>query len=416
MNHSFPRQKYNILIINQFFPPDYAATGQLIEELATAITKKGIKIEVFTGQPGYAFDTTEAPKNEHIGELHVRRTRTTQMWPERIRGKVVNSVLFFVRGFTHILRHQKNIDLVIITTAPAFMTWLGYFTYLIWKKKYVCLIYDLYPNVVTALRILPNNHFIIKIWHKLNFQTWTKAQQIIVLSSTMKQRIIEVCPQIKDKISIIHNWSDGDLIKPIKKEDNWFARKYDLDKKFTILYSGNMGRCHDMETIIQAAYLLKDYQQDFQFLFIGSGAQQKSIIETINQLSLNNFLFLPYQNKDTLPYSLTACDVSLISIAKEMEGIVAPSKLYSTLAGGIPVGVICPDTSFLKKLIMDAKCGETFRNNDAQGLANFFLKLYGDKQLRYKMGYNAREYFCNYFTKDIAINKYLEVINKVLSK
>lgn len=414
MNQLSSEQTYNILILNQFFPPDYAATGQLIEELATAMSKEGVKVEVFAGQPGYAFDTSEAPKNEYIDELHVRRTSTAQMWPQRIRGKVVNSVLFFIRAFTHLIRHQKKIDLIIITTAPAFLTWLGYFSYVIWKKKYICLIYDLYPDVVTTLNVLPEHHFIIKMWHKLNFHTWTKAKEIIVLSSNMKERIAKKCPQVKEKISIIHNWANGDLIKPIKKEDNWFIKENHLDQKFTILYSGNMGRCHDMETIIGAAYILKDYQQHFEFLFIGSGAQQQSIKNKINDLSLNNFLFLPYQHKDVLPYSLTAGDVSLISVAKEMEGIVAPSKLYSTLASGVPVAVICPENSFLKELITDAKCGGTFRNNDAQGLADFFLKLYKDQQLKEKMGYNARDYFCNYFTKDIAINKYLEVVYKAL--
>ncbi|WP_373481293.1 glycosyltransferase family 4 protein [Geminocystis sp.] len=407
------KKEYKILIVNQFFPPDYAATGQLIEELATAISKENIKVRVFSGQPGYAFDTNQAPRDEKMGKVHVRRTRTAQMWPQRIRGKAVNSFLFFLRAFIHTARYQKGDDLLIITTAPAFMTWLGYFVYVIWKKKYVCLIYDLYPNVITALKVLPETNVIVKLWNKLNHQTWTNAQEIIVLSSTMKELILEACPQVSDKISIIHNWADGNTIKPIKKEDNWFAQQYSLDKKFTILYSGNMGRCHDMETIIEAAYILKDYHDSIQFVFIGSGPQQEAIKEKINGLELDNILFLPYQKKEDLPYSLTACDVSLISMAQGMEGIVAPSKLYSTLAAGNAVGVICPERSFLKQLVVDAQCGESFRNKDAQGLANFFLKLKEDSSLCEKMGYNARQYFCNHFTKDIAINKYLDVIDNI---
>lgn len=413
MNHPSSEQIYRILIFNQFFPPDYAATGQLIEELAVGISRQGIKVRVFSGQPGYAFDTVEAPRKEVKGRLQVRRSRVTKILPLGILAKILNSSLFFTRAFLHTLRHQHKEDLLIITTAPAFMTWLGYLSHLIWKKKYICLIYDLYPNVLTKLGMFSENHPIVKLWHKFNEQTWIHAREIIVLSSSMKDRIVEVCPSVEHKITVIHNWADGDIIQPIAKEDNWFAQEYGLDKKFTILYSGNMGRCHDMTTIIEAANLLKDYQDKFQFVFIGRGAQQEPIKEKLDSLGLKNFSFLPYQKKEILPYSLTACDVSLISMAKGMEGVVAPSKLYSTLAAGNAVGVICPEKSFLKDLVVSARCGKSFRNGDAEGLSQFLLELYHDFRLVKQMGYNARQYFDHNFTKEIAINKYLDVIDRV---
>lgn len=413
MNYPTSDHRYNVLIFNQFYPPDYAATGQLIEELALTLSQKGIKVRVFSGQPAYAFDIDKAQRNELNGQLNIRRTRSSRLWPNRIRGKAVNSVLFFIRAFLHLFRYQRENSLLIITTAPAFMTWLGLISHVIWKKKYICLIYDLYPNVLYQLGVLPKNHSIVKLWHTLNHHTWINAQEIIVLSDTMKERIIETCPQVQDKITVIHNWADGNVIKPMEKQDNWFAQKYGLQEKFTILYSGNMGRCHDMNTIIETGLKLKEYQDIFQFVFIGSGAQQQPLQDKVNEWGLNNFLFLPYQPKEVLPYSLTACDISLISITEDMEGVVAPSKLYSTLAGGNVLGVISPETSFLNQLVIEAQCGESFRNGDVQGLANFFLRLYHNKEICEQMGYNAREYFCNHFTKDIAMDKYANVIDKI---
>ena len=54
--HSFKtQQSIKLSVVTQFFPPDYAATGQLIEELVKQLGQQGVDVEVFTSQPGYAF-------------------------------------------------------------------------------------------------------------------------------------------------------------------------------------------------------------------------------------------------------------------------------------------------------------------------------------------------------------------------
>ncbi|GEM_PF-2017575 len=55
-------QVSQLSIITQFYPPDYAATGQLIAELATQLQSLGMRVKVFTGQPGYAFQNSKAPQ------------------------------------------------------------------------------------------------------------------------------------------------------------------------------------------------------------------------------------------------------------------------------------------------------------------------------------------------------------------
>ena len=68
-------ESIKLSVITQFFPPDYAATGQLIEELVRQLGQQGVDIEVFTGQPGYAFQTCKAPIVEHSGSVKIRRSR-----------------------------------------------------------------------------------------------------------------------------------------------------------------------------------------------------------------------------------------------------------------------------------------------------------------------------------------------------
>ncbi|MEO0687214.1 MAG: glycosyltransferase family 4 protein, partial [Cyanobacteria bacterium J06649_11] len=383
-------QLIKLSLITQFFPPDYAATGQLLEELARHLGHLGVDIEVFTGQPGYAFGTKNAAAREQSGKVRIQRTRATQAWYQRIRGKALSGVLFTLRAALHLIRHARQHNLLLVTTAPPFLPVLGYLAHKLFKLPYVCLLYDLYPDIAIALDVIPKHHWLGRFWQMVNRKVWRKAAQIIVLSPAMKQQVANICPQAADKISVIHSWGDAKKIVPILKQDNWFAREYSTVDTFTVLYSGNMGRCHDIDTILEAAKLLKD--EPIQFLCVGGGAKRKVLVEEIKKSDLNNFQFLPYQEKSDLPYSLTACDLSLVSMDKGFENLVAPSKLYPALATGRPVAVVCPQHSYLKQLIADGNCGQTFENGDSQGLADFIRLLSKNRQLAETMGKSARQY------------------------
>jgi glycosyltransferase involved in cell wall biosynthesis len=413
-NHEKPELKslIKLTICTQFYPPDYAATGQLIEELAIQLESFGMHVRIFTGQPGYAFHKAFAPKIERSGNLIIERSQATRFWHSRIRGKGINGLLFFIRTILYFLRASNRKDLVLLTTAPPFLPIAGYVANRLFGLPYICLIYDLYPDIAVELKVVSRRHWITRLWNWLNQKVWQRAQQVIVLSSTMKERVQSQCPKIADKITVIHNWADPDWIVPIAKEDSWFACEYDLVKNFTVLYSGNMGRCHDIDTILEAARQLQ--KEPIKFVFIGDGAKLSTCIEQVNDLGLDNCRFLPYQDKLTLPYSLTACDLSLVSVNPDMEGLVAPSKLYGILASGRPVAVICEPHSYLHKLIADAKCGAVFNNGDGKGLAKFIRLLASDRQLTEQMGNSGRSYLQANFTPEIIAKQYSQLIQQVL--
>ena len=394
--------------ITQFYPPDYAATGQLIEELVVQLGQLGLSVQVFTGQPGYAFHNESAPKIEHLEGVTIRRSRSTRLWSKRIRGKALNGVLFCLRSGLHLLRNRSRGDVLLLTTAPPFLPILGYFAHKLFGIPYVCLLYDLYPDVAVELNVVSKHNWLVRFWDAVNCRIWKNAQQVIVLSSSMKDRIVTKCPKISDKVAIIHNWADPNWIVPIAKQHNRFAKEFNLVDKFTVLYSGNMGRCHDMETIMEAVKLLQ--AEPIQFVFIGNGAKRKLFRAEVEQLGLVNCQFLPYQDKENLPYSLTACDLSLVSVSPGMEGLVAPSKLYAALAAGRPVGVICESHSYLREIVADGDCGEAFNNGDAVGLAAFIQRLAADQRLVKEMGQAGRQYLLSNFTPELIAKQYLDVL------
>lgn len=401
-------ESIKLSVITQFFPPDYAPTGQLIEELVTHLNEQNVDIEVFTGQPGYAFEKNNAPAVETRSGVKIKRSRTTQLWSKRIRGKAINGVLFTLRAAFYLISAARRRNIVLLTTAPPFLPILGYLAHIFFGLSYICILYDLYPDIAVALDVVPKQHLLTRLWQAINKRVFQKASGIIVLSPAMKQQVAVNYPQVAHKISVIHSWANTEKIVPLTKEDNWFAWRYSLVNKFTVMYSGNMGRCHDIQTMLEATKHLQD--EPIQFVCIGGGAKREELIAEVKRLGLRNFLFLPYQKRQDLPYSLTACDLSLVSVDPGMESLVAPSKLYPALATGRPIAVICPQNSYLKQLIADGNCGQTFENGNSLGLAEYILKLSKDSHLAQKSGIAARKYVESYFTADVISKQYYDVL------
>lgn len=398
-------------IVTQFYPPDFAATGQFVEELAMRLSER-IQVQVFTGQPGYAYQTTDAPQEEIKHGVKVRRSRITHT--RKRLGRTLSSLLFCVRSAWHLIKREHRGDIVLLVSEPPYLQTLGYMANRLFHLPYACLVYDLYPDVAVELGVVSENHWLVRFWNAVNKRVWRQAASIIVPSETMKERILARVPDLGDKITVIHNWADPTWIKPLAKQDNSFAHTHNLVEKFTILYSGNMGRCHDMNTILEAARELN--QEPVQFVFIGGGPKRDECIKTIQDWGLKNCLFLPYQDKAALPESLTACDLSLVSIDIGMEGLVAPSKFYSAVSSGNPVAVICEPHSYLRQLVSEANCGAAFSNGDSKGLAGFIRYLMKDGQMKNQMGSSGHRYIASNFTPEIISQQYFKVLQRAVLK
>lgn len=124
---SEPIRPFRLSIITQYYPPDYAATGQLIEELATHLGDRGLEIHIFTGQPGYAFGQKSAPPRECLDNLNIRRTRTAQFVPQRIRGKALNGLFFFFAFCLAPVEIGRARRCVIANDSPPVFTYFGLF-------------------------------------------------------------------------------------------------------------------------------------------------------------------------------------------------------------------------------------------------------------------------------------------------
>jgi glycosyltransferase involved in cell wall biosynthesis len=401
-----------LVILSQYFYPEVASTGQLLTELAEDLVKYGCKIKVYTGKPSYYGNIKEYKKREIYHGIEIYRLFNTTLNKNSKLGKILNSLSYFISIIFKLLSSKDRYPLLIVSNPP-FLPIAGFLFKKIKNQKYVFLIHDIYPDIAVRLGYLKENSFIVKIWNKINYQILKDAEKIIVLGEYMAEILKKKYLTIDSlKIKIIHNWADEKIISPLKKEDNWFVKRYNLEHKLVILYSGNIGLFQDLKTIINAAVRLKKFKE-ILFLFIGDGGGLSKLKEIVQENYLTNVKFLPYQPKEYLPYSLTASDISVVALEKGVEGLGVPCKIYGILASGCAVLGLVGDDCEVADIIKNAKCGFRVDQGDVDSLVKKIKYIHKNPGLLKDMGKNSRRYFEKHFTRSQMTKKYYEILENI---
>jgi glycosyltransferase involved in cell wall biosynthesis len=401
-----------LVILSQYFYPEVASTGQLLTELAEDLVKYECKIIVYTGKPSYYGNIKEYKKREIYHGIEIFRLFNTTLNKNSRLGKILNSLSYFISIIFKLLSSKDRYPLLIVSNPP-FLPIAGFLFKKIKNQKYVFLIHDIYPDIAVKLGYLKEDSFIVKIWNKINYMILKNAEEVIVLGEYMAE-ILEkkYLPIDNIKIKIIHNWADEKIILPLKKEVNWFVKRYNLENKLVILYSGNIGLFQDLKTIISAAVRLKKFKEVL-FLFIGDGGGLSKLKEIVQENNLTNVKFLPYQPKEYLPYSLTASDISVVALEKGVEGLGVPCKTYGILASGRAVLGLVGDDCEVADIIKNAKCGFRVDQGDVESLVKKIKYIYENPEILKIMGENSRRYFEKHFTRSQMTKKYYEILENI---
>jgi len=176
-----------------------------------------------------------------------------------------------------------------------------------------------------------------------------------------------------DKLAIIPNWGDADEIAPVDRAANPFRAAHGLQNKFVVQFSGNIGRTHDVELILQAASLLRE-RDDILFLFVGYGGKS-GLIARAEREGLGNVRFLPRQPRETLGAMLAASDVTVIPLIGGMYGLSVPSRMYNVMAAGVPIVAIADSRSELALAVTEEEAGWVLDEREASVLAGLIGSL-----------------------------------------
>jgi glycosyltransferase involved in cell wall biosynthesis len=255
------------------------------------------------------------------------------------------------------------------------------------RAPLVMLFQDLFPEV-TAL--LPDFHSdaINAVLQQVNCFLCQRASRIIALGRTMERRLIENKGADPDKITVIANWADTAAISPGCKR-NAFSEAHGLADAFVVMHSGNIGLSQNLETIVDAAALLRELP-DVTFVFQGEGVKKAELRERADAIGLKNVRFLPYADKPALSDSFASADCFVVSLQRGLAGYIVPSKLYGILAAGRPYIAAVEQDCEVMTLTRQYDCGLAAEPGDARELADRVLELYRDRGLARRLGENAR--------------------------
>ncbi len=395
----------SLIFLHQYYAPELAGSAQQLTDLTLGLCERGYSIQVVTGQPSYS-SKGRLPAREDVQGVQVNRLSKLQLSRNNPLGRILSAVSFLISAFFKIFSMDPQ-ALLVIGSDPPFLFLLGWFFKRIRSQRYVLIVSDVYPDVATALGELNPNGWMAWVLESSNQLAYADAEKIVVLGENMAEHVQKKLKKTSgfDKIQIIHNWADGNLIRPLPKTENPFSVKHGLLDRLTVLFSGNMGKIYNFEDVIQAACYLRD-DPSIEFLLIGDGPLRRTLEDRVDRDKLKNIRFLPYQPPEELPFSLTCGDLALVPLKEQVVGLCVPGKIYYALAGGLPLLAISPEDSEPTRMIRDNDCGWSVLPGNPKSLADLLRTISRERVLLIDKKKNARRCFETHFTRQRAIREY----------
>ena len=379
-----------IVFLNRYFYPDYSATSQLLTDLAFHLARVGHPVHVITSRLSYDSTSSRLPAEEIIQGVHVTRIWTSSFGRQRLWGRTLDYGTFYCSTFVCLLRLARSGDIIVAKTDPPLISVVAAVAAKLRGALLINWVQDLFPEIALALEV-KGISIISRFLRTLRNTSLCMAKLNVVLGSLMAQHLIEEGLH-ESKVRVIHNWSDGLAIQPVDREKNDLRREWNLQDSFVVGYSGNIGRAHEFDTILDAAEKLRSTAH-IVFLFIGDGAQRDRIEQEARRRRLENIMFKPYQPREQLAISLSVPDVHLISLQPSLEGLIVPSKFYGIAAAGRLTIFIGSKNGEIPRILQEAQCGFSIEKGQAEEASRVIRELAEDKEACLSMGMRARALF-----------------------
>lgn len=399
-----------LIFINRYFFPDHSATSQMLSDLAFTLAERDHKISVIASRQCYDVPGVRFLADETIGRVDIHRVWTTRFGRDNLVGRAIDYMTFYLSAAWTLWRLARNGDIIIAKTDPPMISVLVA-PIALWRgARLVNWLQDLFPEIAEAVGLdgsqLPS--FVYDGLRVLRNWSLRCAAMNVALGDRMAERLaaLGVAPE---RVSIVQNWADGVLIKPVKPTDNLVRREWGLHGKFVVGYSGNLGRAHNYHTLLDAITRLEGTPRDsleIRWLFVGGGALHSAFASELDARGLKSVLFKPYQPRDRLAQSLSAADVHLVHLKPELEGLIVPSKFYGIAAAGRPTVFIGDQNGEIARIIQENDLGYVVAQGDGAALAAQVLALAGDPNLCRDMGARARQVSEDKFEKQTAVDRW----------
>lgn len=374
-----------IVVVNQ-------ASNYLTIGFCNAFSERFEKVSLMTG-------SVHVQGEELNDNIEITKINT---WVERPASKkFLSYILACVRIYWLLLTKYRRYEVFFVSIPP-----MGYLLNLILPNRFSMVIWDVYPDIfkITGMK---ETHPLYRIWAALNRKSFKKAFRLFTISDKMADLVGAYVS--RSKIIIQPIWSIFQQNERVSKEENKFIKQHQLEGKFIVQYSGNIGLTHKVEVVVQLAELLKD-NETILFQIIGRGPRVPALQKIVEEKQLPNCTFLPFQTDEMFPFSLSATDLGIVILDELTSKGSIPSKSYNLMSYGIPSLYIAGEDSELKSYASLYQAAACYTERQLLEAKDFILDLSHNPQKWQTMSENASQ-TSKLFRRDNA-DKFVELYLK----
>lgn len=404
----------NILVVTQYFWPE----SFRINDLVQGLSEMGHEVTILTGKPnypagkfyeGYSF----LKKNtEYYQSMKVIRS---PLIPRGKNSKILlalNYLSFAIFACIAGLRCKKADVIFVYEPSPITVGIPAIFLKKMKKIPIIFWVQDLWPESVAAVDAV-KSQYVLSALKKIVHFIYHKCDVILTTSIGYFDSIRQF--NISDSKLKYFPQTVENLYQPLPYSYEMPEEKM-LPKGFRLLFSGNIGIAQDIDTILDAALLLKDYKE-IKWIFLGDGSKREWLQERINHYQLNETVFwLGAFPPEKMPYFYACVDVLLVTLKKDpIFKLTIPAKIQSYLACGKPVVAALEGEG--KRILEESGAAKVAESGNANALKDAVLEVYLLSQdQRDTMGASGLKYFDENFNRNMLLKKLEDWMKELIKR
>ena len=410
----------NILYVSQYFPPEMGAPAGRAAELSRLWVEDGHEVTVLTGFPNHPTGVVPpeyrrkfrrlVTRDDHHG-VNVVRTWLLPFPNRKAYERMLNYSSFCISSATTGIFLDKP-DVVIASSPQLLIGLSGWWLARCNGVPFVFEVRDLWPESLSAVGMWSSNSPLHRSLAKIAGFLYRSCDRLVVVTPAFKEYLIQHWRVPEEKIFVVENGVETGLFSSLTPSVA-IRRELDAEEKFVASYIGTMGNAHGLETLLDAATLLRERAPQILFLLVGEGAEKARITSLARSRGLDNVRFVDEQPREKIPAYISASDACLVLLKKtELFKTVLPTKMLEFMSCARPV--ILGVDGHAREVMERANAGIFITPEDPAALAEAVMRLAADPVLRESLGRNGRQHILRYFSRQDTAKLYLEVLQGLL--
>jgi glycosyltransferase involved in cell wall biosynthesis len=327
-------------------------------------------------------------------------------------GRSIDYVSFYRSMWQCLVALAQQGDIIVAKTDPPLTSIVAMAAARRNGARLVNWLQDIYPETAVELGVPFMRGPLAASLTALRNRSLRQADATVVVGDLMARKV-ESLGAPSTRVHVIPNWCNDEDIRPVAQSENPLRQSWGLVDQFVLGYSGNLGRAHEFQTVLEAAERLRN-EPRFIFLMIGGGKRFEELAQAVKRQSLTrSFRFIPYQEEKKLPYSLAVADAHWLSLNPKLEGLIVPSKFYGIAAVGKPIIVIADKDGEIARLVQQHGCGIVIAPGDAGALVDALRLLSKAPETASEMGHRARAMLDAHFARQKALQRWSGLLDRL---